>query len=121
MGFRHLRYVTVVADELHFSRATERLHIERSPLSQATKIWSTTLAPNSLNVQLAPPISRDVLAQARFFQFPMLLFRGVARLPFPARIGRLPTSQMILPSMLVSLPWNGARVGPTAAVERGYR
>jgi hypothetical protein len=29
--------------------------------------------------------------------------------------------QMILPSSLTPLSWNGTRVGPTAAVERGYR
>lgn len=67
MELRHLRGFIAVAEELHFARAAERLHIEQSPLSRTIKelesdIGAQLFDRNSRGTRLTHP--GQVLAEA---------------------------------------------------------
>ena len=66
---RHLRYFVVVAEELNFRRAAERIHIDQTPLSRTVRdlenLWGVTLfirAPRSLQLT---PAGTKLLEHAR--------------------------------------------------------
>ena len=93
MELRHLRYFVAVAEELHFSRAAERIGIEQSPLSRAIRELE-----QDLGVRLLSRTSRCTritgagkvfLAEARRILLAVKTARGVARAVGTGQTGQI--------------------------------
>jgi DNA-binding transcriptional LysR family regulator len=110
MDFRHLTYFVAVAEELHFRRAAERLHVVQPALSQQiarleTELGVQLLARTKRQVQLTDA-GRVFLADARA----MLAYReravASARQAAAGQVGRLdvgfvgPATYSVLPTVV---------------------
>ena len=93
MELRHLRYFVAVAEELHFLRAAQRLHIEQSPLSRAIKdleadIGVKLLERTTRSTRLTPA-GEVFLMEARQVLSAIAQARASARGAATGRKGRL--------------------------------
>jgi DNA-binding transcriptional LysR family regulator len=104
---RHLRYFIAVAEELHFSRAAERLHMAQPPLSQQIRyleewIGYPLFIRTSRNVRLTPAgkeLLQRVLQTMRKLESDVLSAKQVGR----GETGNLMVG-FVGSSMLTSLP-----------------
>src|ERR1700712_4896515 len=87
LELRHLRYFVAVAEELHFGRAAQRLHMAQPPLSQQIRrleeiVGARLLVGTSRSVALTPA-GAALLVRAR-----RLLGEAAESVAEAARIGR---------------------------------
>lgn len=85
--FRHLRYFLAVAEELHFGRAAEKLHMAQPPLSQQIRRLESLLGCE-LFVRTSRAVRLTAAGEALLERSARLLARMNDDLEFVRRVGR---------------------------------
>ncbi|QIR38845.1 LysR family transcriptional regulator [Tolypothrix sp. PCC 7910] len=94
MELRHLRYFIAVAEELHFSKAAERLHIAQPPLSQQIQQLETELGVELFHRKTKRQVQLTEAGKVFLQEAYGLLLQLETAIALTQRIGRGQTGQL---------------------------